>query len=225
MSLLIFTKTNAYRHEAFEQGTQVLLALASELGLSATATEDARAFEPANIARYRATIWLSTSGNVLDASERAGFEAFIRGGGGYLGIHGASAAETDWPFYRQLVGARFTFHPESQPARLLVEDRDHPATSHLGREWLWNDEWYEFDANPRPHVRVLVSVDEGSYRGGRMGDHPLVWCQELGASRSFYTALGHAAEHFDDGRFRRHLLGAMRWVLRMGANQPSLSAL
>lgn len=224
MSLLIFTKTNAYRHEAIEHGTQVLLTLASELGLRATATEDARAFAPENLAQYRATIWLSTSGNVLDARERSSFEAFIRAGGGYLGIHGASAAETDWPFYRELVGARFTFHPELQPARILIEDRQHPATAHLGGEWLWSDEWYEFDDNPRRHVRVLASVDERSYRGGRMGDHPLVWCQELAASRSFYTALGHAAEHFDDEHFRGHLLGAIRWVLRMGANPPSPSA-
>jgi uncharacterized protein len=96
---------------------------------------------------------------------------------------------------------------------LIVEDRDHPATAHLEREWLRSDEWYEFDSNPRPRVRVLVSVDESSYQGGTMGDHPLVWCQETGASRSFYTALGHDAAHYREPALRRHLAGALSWVL------------
>lgn len=221
MRLLIFTKTTGYRHESIAAGVNAVCDLSRELGVDAEATEDAAHFEPQRLAQYGAVVWLSTSGNVLDAAQRRAFEAFVRSGGGYLGIHGASATEDEWPWYGELVGARFTRHPELQPARLIVEDRAHPATAHLQREWLRSDEWYEFDCNPRSRVRVLVSVDESSYHGGAMGDHPLVWCQRVGSGRSFYTALGHDAAHYREPALRRHIGGALAWVLDSSAGARS----
>lgn len=181
--------------------------------MKAEVDDDAHSFTRDSLATFSAVIWLSTSGNVLDSEQRAAFQSFIGGGGHYVGIHAASATEHDWPWYTELVGARFTGHPELQAARLVVEDRQHPATAHLNAEWHREDEWYEFDRNPRAQARVLISADESSYRGGGMGDHPLVWCQERGASRSFYSALGHSAEHFREPMFQKHLLGGIRWVL------------
>jgi hypothetical protein len=217
MTLLIFTKTTGYRHDSIPAGVEALRELSRELGIATEASADAACFEPHRLASFRAVAWMSTSGNVLDDEQRRAFAEFVQSGGGYLGVHAASASENDWPWYAELVGARFTRHPELQPARLIVEDREHPATAHLGREWFRSDEWYEFDENPRPRVRVLVSVDETSYHGGTMGDHPLVWCRELGAGRSLYTALGHAAAHYEEPALRRHLAGALRWVLERSA--------
>jgi type 1 glutamine amidotransferase len=214
MALLIFSKTTGYRHESITAGVEALLELAAQQGLRAEASEDAQCFAPERLAQFQAVVWLSTSGNVLDAEQRAAFQAFVLGGGGYAGIHAASAAEPDWPWYAELVGARFTRHPEHQPARLIVEDRQHPATAHLGEQWLRRDEWYEFDRNPRPSVTVLIAVDESSYRGGSMGDHPLVWCREIGLGRSFYSALGHSAKDFKEPGFLRHLAGGITWAAR-----------
>lgn len=213
MRVLIFTKATGYRHESTPEAAAALRELIERDGLQAEVDEDARSFTRESLARFDAVIWLSTSGNVLDSDQRAAFRSFVTGGGHYVGIHAASATESDWPWYTELVGARFTGHPELQPARLLVEDREHPATAHLGAEWYREDEWYEFDRNPRARVRVLISADESSYRGGGMGDHPLVWCQQLGTSRSFYSALGHSAAHFREPMFQKHLLGGIRWVI------------
>ena len=62
-----------------------------------------------------ALVFVSTTGNVLpEPSQRAALEGYIRGGGGFLGVHAASdmgaAVRTGWPFYRQLVGAAFLGH-------------------------------------------------------------------------------------------------------------------
>jgi type 1 glutamine amidotransferase len=98
-----------------------------------------------------------------------------------------------------------------QPAVLTI-DRSHPATAHLPRQWHWTDEWYDFRTPPRD-VTVLATVDEATYTGGGMGaDHPLVWYRRHGRGRSFYTALGHATEAYDDPAFRAHLLGALQWA-------------
>ncbi|MBX6768680.1 MAG: ThuA domain-containing protein, partial [Actinomadura rubrobrunea] len=150
-----------------------------------------------------------------DAHRRA-LEAYVRGGGGFAGVHAAADAEYDWPFYGELVGARFAGHPQVQPATLLVTDHDHPATAHLGRTWVRVDEWYDFASPPSARVRVLLTVDESSYEGGRMGDpHPLAWCHDIDRGRCFYTALGHTAEAFTEPDFRAHLLGGIQYAARL----------
>ncbi len=214
MGILIFSKTCGYRHDSIPAGIAAVSRLARARGLPVEATEDAGSFRPEVLSRLQAVVWLSPIGSVLDPEQRRAFQAFIRAGGAYLGIHAASACEPDWEWYGQLVGARFTQHPPLQPARVLVEDATHPATRHLGKTWLRSDEWYDFDRNPRSKVRVLLTVDEASYEGGLMGsDHPLAWCHELEGGRAFYTALGHAAADYDDAAFLAHLDGGLSWAL------------
>ncbi|MFD0777031.1 ThuA domain-containing protein, partial [Streptomonospora algeriensis] len=151
---------------------------------------------------------------VLDGAGRAALADYVASGGGFCGVHAASTAEPDWPFYAELVGARFTRHPEVQQARVRVEDGAHPATAHLGPTWTLTDEWYDFDRDPRGGgARVLLSVEEDTYRGGGMGPgHPLAWCRDVGAGRSFYTALGHPSSAYADPEFRTHLLGGIRYA-------------
>jgi type 1 glutamine amidotransferase len=84
--------------------------------------------------------------------------------------------------------------------------------------WGWFDEWYNFKANPKSvgDVHVLLSVDEGSYEGGEHGaDHPIAWCQEFEGGRSFYTALGHFDEAYQDEAFMRQLLNGILWAARI----------
>jgi type 1 glutamine amidotransferase len=158
-------------------------------------------------------VFLNTSGTVLDNGQRDALAAHVRAGGGYVGVHCASASEYDWPEYGDLIGAWFDRHPEVQPATLRVEDPGHPATAHLPQSWERVDEWYDFRTNPRPYVHVLLTVDEASYRGGGMGaDHPLAWCRSYGRGRSFYTALGHTVESYVEPALCTHLAGGIRWA-------------
>ena len=133
-----------------------------------TSSENAAAFSGTNLARFRVVVFLNTTGDVLNAQQEAALEAFVRGGGGFVGVHSAADTEYDWPFYEQLIGAHFESHPQVQPANLYVEDAAHPATAPLPSPWMRTDEWYNFQTNPRPGVRVLLRIDENSYSGGTM---------------------------------------------------------
>ncbi|MFD3473207.1 ThuA domain-containing protein [Streptomyces sp. NPDC058695] len=55
-------------------------------------------------------------------------------------------------------------------------------------------------------------------------DHPVVWCKEFGAGRSFHTALGHAIDAYTAPAFRRHLLGGRRWAAGGSGPAAQLSA-
>src|SRR6478609_193914 len=204
VSLLVFSKTAAYRHESIPAGVQALTKLASEHGWQLSATEDASTFTDAGLTKYDAVIFLSTTGDVLDDTQQAAFERFIRAGKGFIGIHSATDTEYDWAWYGGLVGAYFREHPAIQPADVIVEDAASPATAGLPNPWHRTDEWYSFKSNPRPNVHVLLSLDESSYSPGSSsmaGDHPIAWCQEYDGGRAFYTALGHTSESFSEPSF------------------------
>jgi type 1 glutamine amidotransferase len=203
--LLVYTKTAGYRHDSIPAGVKAM----EQLGFDVDHSEG----ELASLERYAAVVFLSTSGNVLDEAGKEALARYLVSGGAWLGIHGASTTEYDWPWFGELVGAWFDQHPEIQAGTMTVEDRDHPATRHLGATWTWTDEWYAFRSNPRADVHVLLSVDESTYQGGTMGaDHPIAWCREYGGGRSFYTGLGHISESFGEPVFRQHLRGALEWL-------------
>ncbi|MFD8382500.1 ThuA domain-containing protein [Streptomyces sp. NPDC059679] len=211
---LVYTRTTAYRHDSIPEGVRAFHELGAEYGFDVEATEDPRALER-GLDRFAAVVFLSTSGDVLTPGGREALRSHLRGGGGFMGVHAAACTEYGWPYYGELLRARFDRHPALQPGVLTIEDRDHPATGHLGATWAFTDEWYDFRASPRGAVRVLASADETSYEGGGMGaDHPLVWCHEHDGARVFYTALGHTCEAYDDPTFRAHLLGGLRHVAR-----------
>ncbi|GAA4902071.1 ThuA domain-containing protein [Streptomonospora salina] len=212
--VLVFSRTTGYRHDSIPAGTAALEELGRRHGFETDATEDPAALG-SGLAGYSAVVFLSPSGAVLDDPARAALADYVASGGGFCGVHAASTAEPGWPFYADLVGARFTRHPEVQPARVRTEDRTHPATAHLGATWTLTDEWYDFDRDPRADgtTRVLLSVEEDTYRGGGMGPgHPIAWCRGVGAGRSFYTALGHPSSAYAEPAFRSHLLGGLRYA-------------
>jgi type 1 glutamine amidotransferase len=217
--VLLFSRTIGYRHDdSIALGTQVLTDRLAGEHILVDATEDPTVFTPANLDGYRAVIFFYTEGNdLLDADGKAALEAFVRGGGGWLGIHSAADTERDWPFMQQMLITRFDSHPMIQPAIVDVVDRDHPATQHLppGR-WPATDEWYNFEHNPRAvdGVRILATIDESSYDGGTMGPyHPMIWCHELLGGRVLYSQLGHVADRWHEPAFVDLVDGEVRWVL------------
>ncbi|WP_397545456.1 ThuA domain-containing protein [Saccharopolyspora gloriosae] len=211
-SVLVFSKTAGFRHDSIESGIAAIERLGREDGFAVESTEDSSAFTDDALARYDAVVWLSTTGDVLDPAQEAAFERYIRGGGGFFGVHAAADTEYDWPFYGELVGAYFASHPEVQPATVRVEDHEHDSTAHLPSDWPRTDEWYNFATNPRGDTHVLAVLDESSYDPGEgaMGDHPIAWCRTVDAGRAYYTGGGHTAESFTEPNFLRHLLGGIR---------------
>nr|BFE65734.1 hypothetical protein GCM10020063_102600 [Dactylosporangium thailandense] len=222
--VLVFSKTAGFRHSSIPNGIAAVQALGAANNFTVTATEDAAVFTASNLAQYQTVVFMSTTGDVLTDAQQTAFEAYIRGGGGYVGVHAAADTEYSWPFYGTLVGAWFSSHPAIQPATVTVEDRGHPATAHLGATWVRTDEWYNYQTNPRASAQVLASLNESSYSGGTMnGDHPITWCKTIDSGRSFYTGFGHTEESYADPAFTSLLLGAIRYTAKRVDGDCSVS--
>ncbi len=211
--VLVFTRTTDYRHDSIPRAVAALRDLLTADGHEVEHTEDRGRHRAAHLARVDLVVWLSTSGDVLDDDERADLASWLAAGGAWAGIHSATFSEPGWPEFAGIAGARFTDHPDLQPGVVRVADADHPSTADLPAAWTHADEWYNFDRRPADRT-VLLTVDESSYAGGTMGDpHPVAWHGPYSAGRTWYTALGHADEAYDDPAFRAHLRGGLRSLL------------
>ena len=211
--ILVFSKTAGFRHPSIADGIAAIQNLGVENQFDVEATEDASIFNSADLVRFQAVVFLSTTGDILDASQQSAFESYIRSGGGFAGIHSAADTEYDWPWYGELAGAWFQSHPAIQSAGIRVADRVHPATNGLPYIWTRTDEWYNYQRNPRGEVHVLATLDETSYSGGEDGfDHPISWCRDFDGGRSWYTGLGHTEASYTEPLFLQHILGGIRYA-------------
>lgn len=214
--MLAFTKTAAFYHDSIPEAIAAIRKLGAENRFAVDVTNDAAAFNDTNLAKYDAVVFLLTTGDVLNDTQQAAFERYIRAGHGYVGIHSASDTEHEWPWYGQLVGAYFKNHPldpQFQKAVIRVEDPSHPSTSFLPKAWERTDEWYNFKSNPRDNAHVLLTLDESTYQGGEMGaDHPLAWCKPFSGGRSWYTGVGHSKESYSEPLVMLHILGGIQWA-------------
>jgi type 1 glutamine amidotransferase len=229
---LVFSKTAAFRHASIPTAVAAVEQLAAENNFAVDATEDAAAFNDANLAQYDVVIFLLTTGDVLNLEQQAAFERYVRAGGGYTGVHSASDTEYDWAWYGGLVGAYFRDHPgvpgvnqQFQEATMKVAGHSNPANAELPRRWVRTEEWYNFRSNPRPNVRVLTTVDEKTYDprgysvpGGSPGmgeDHPISWCHPYDGGRAFYTAIGHSSSAYSEPLVLSHILGGIKQTARV----------
>ncbi|MDP4926278.1 MAG: ThuA domain-containing protein [Sphingorhabdus sp.] len=230
-AILIFSKTNGFRDSnQIATANAELEKIAKDKGWASFTTENAAVFNAEQLAKFKAVVWNSTSGDVLTPEQRAAFKAWMEASGGFVGLHGAGGDPSyKWQWYvDDLIGAQFIGHtlsPQFQQGRLVIEDQTHPATKGLGAEWVREEEWYSFDKSPRAKgYHILVTLDEASYsprekipllvdKDLRMGkDHPIVWTHCLGNGRAFYSALGHRAESYAEPKHLAMIAGAISWV-------------
>nr|WP_297786514.1 ThuA domain-containing protein [uncultured Allomuricauda sp.] len=215
--VMVFTKTEGWRHKSIEKGVQTLRELGRQNGFIALQTESGEDFTPQNLNNYKLVVFLNTTLDVLNNGQQKAFEGYIQGGGSFLGIHSACDTEYDWPWYGELVGGYFDSHPSDpnvRKAKIDVVSKAHPSIEHLQDSWIRTDEWYNYK-NLSSDTTVLLNLDESSYEGGTNGsNHPIAWYHEFDGGRAFYTGGGHTVDSYDEPMFRQHLLGAMEWCLK-----------
>ena len=222
-SVALFTKTAGWHHESINEGVIAIRHLAALHDFKVFWTEDpTRVFNDAELKKYKAVIFLSTTGDALNDEQQAAFERYIKAGGGFVGIHAAADTEYGWPWYTKMVGHMFHIHPAVQTATMKVEDANFPGMDRFAKRFLATEEWYEYDASRSNKLHYLLSVDESTYKpeanwgaksGKGMGKfHPIAWYQEYEGGRAFYTGLGHLPQTYSDTNFMHHVYGGIYWA-------------
>ena len=155
--------------------------------------------------------------------ERALFEQYMEGGGGWLGFHasGYNDRSTQWPWFVEFLGGgvfKCNNWPP-QPALLEVDETDHPVTKSLPASYVAPaSEFYQWSPEPRenPDIEVLVSLSPKNFPMGLKdvvygGDFPVVWTNRK--YRMVYINMGHGDEQFTDATEQLLFINAFRWVV------------
>jgi uncharacterized protein len=220
-AILIFTKTNSYRHDSIPAAAAAIEKLVRARGWSAYATDNAAVFNSAQLARFDAIVFASATGDLFTPEQRTAFQKYLADGHGFVGLHGAGdGSHPDW--YQAILGyGGYTGHPggaDHFQTGTLIVDRSHASTRHLPQHWRWTEEYYAYSMPPRADAHVLARLDETGMRlepKHRMGEnHALIWWRCEGKARIFYSALGHKPEAFTDRAHLAMVDGAIAWAAR-----------
>ncbi len=161
-------------------------------------------------------------------AEQAVLLEFVRGGGGFVGLHCAVDSHPGWDEYVQLCGGRFDSHPPFGDVHVRVEATIgatsgaapaaasaatpgaavHPVVAGLPAAWDLRDEFYHLtDWNPEGATLLMSGVSPAA--GER---RPVAWCRASGDGRVVCMILGHGAETHGDARYQQFVAQALVWA-------------
>ncbi|GIJ73731.1 ThuA domain-containing protein [Virgisporangium ochraceum] len=107
-----------------------LVKLGQDNGFAVDWTEDVTQLNsPSRLFRYNAVIFMSTTRDTLDDPAQTALRQYIRGGGGFVGIHNAFGTEYNWEWYEGLLGgANYYDHGRNQPGTVVTQSRRDVST-------------------------------------------------------------------------------------------------
>jgi type 1 glutamine amidotransferase len=203
-------------HGVLDQAAVGVAQIGEMHGLEPQRVDDVRALDPSELRETRALALFTIGETPWSAPQRTAMVDAVRAGTmAILSIHSATDSCYGWDEYGTLVGARFDGHPWTQTFTADVLDPSHPACSHLGSEWSWHDEVYQF-RDLRADAQVLLRVRDGELDLGARPPtfgYPLAWCFPEGDGRVFSTSLGHFPGAWESPAYLRHLAGGLEWAL------------
>lgn len=229
--ILAIGQSRGFQHDSTSDGLATLWTIGKETGLwdtyIRTDTELITKKKLGNNAKnldYFDAVFFYTSGELdLNDEQKTALLDFVRTDGkGFLAAHSGVDTLYSWPEYGELVGGYFDLHPWNQfQAKLVNEDKAHPATSHFPPDFFLFDEIYQLKNYSRDRVRVLLrletaGVDLANKNVHRTdGDFAVSWVRDYGKGRVFVSTLGHRPEVWADTRVRKMWLEAAKWVMRL----------
>lgn len=232
-TILLFSKTTAYRHSKTISSSKIALSLmAKRNGWFFYETEDAGIFNENELGKFDVVIWNNSTGPVLTEEQRNLFKNYIESGGSFIGIHGAGDDSHKWTWYvDSLIGAKFSHHPiinQIQETTVKRKPRvDSLFISQLSSTWTHREEWYIFESSSvNKGFTVLLEIDGTSIdpngnilfikdKDFGMGkEHPVAWYKNVGKGTSFYTSMGHQRAAFKDENFLALLESAIQWSIK-----------
>ncbi len=185
--LLVFSKTNGFRHASIATGKILLAELGNMTGaFEAVISDEPDQFESANLDQYDAVCFLNTTQSVFlphpkemekltaeekqaarerDARLKENLMGFVKSGRGFVGIHAATDTCYDWPAYGRMINGYFDGHPWTAGTQVSVKvepgQEAHPLVAMFeGRNVEFKEEIHQLkDPYDSKAVHMLLRLD------------------------------------------------------------------
>ncbi len=241
--VLVFTGTAGTPNDASATAASAIQAAGVAGDYTVDVTADATKIATANLAGYRAVVFVNSAGNVLSAEQEAALQIYVQDGGGFVGIgETAKLEEGGNEFFNTLIGLTGAARTSASAAGTFdVEflDRVHPATRDLAQVARnKSDQFYAWTNNPTGQVHTVARLRTGTLPDGTSVTHDtlinrwtggqanvgntlqaqtnraLSWCRDISSGRSFYTGMGQTTASYD-ADLRKHIGSAVQWAAGM----------
>ena len=238
--ILIFSKTNGFRHGSIETGAKALTLLGEKTGAwSAVHSEDDTMFEAENLKQFDAVVMVNTTGDIFrprkwssDNDKKAAemkreeqlkknLVDFVKGGKGLAGTHSATDTYKRWVEYNKMMGGAFAGHPWHKKVPVQILAASHPVTKAFGgTEFEVTDEIYQFRndtalSSERKMLLALHNEKLPDIGKGKREDkfYPISWVSNYGKGRTFYCSLGHRNEIYWNPVILKHYLAGIQYAI------------
>ncbi|MFK7849483.1 MAG: ThuA domain-containing protein [Akkermansiaceae bacterium] len=244
--LLVFSRTNGFRHKSIATGKVALAKMGEMTGaFEAVISDDLSNFEKDKIGEFDAICFLSTTKNPFspnkaellkmsdkDKAGAAEYEKqikkslmdYVKGGGGFVGIHAATDTFYEWAEYGEMINGYFDGHPWNAGKRVSIYvepgNEDHPLTKMFGGERLeFKEEIYQFkDPYDSSKVEMLLRLDpekSDKVKGMKRkdNDYGVGWARNWEDGKVFYCSIGHNHDMFWHPKVLAHYLAGIQWAM------------
>ncbi|MDB5456695.1 MAG: hypothetical protein JWP92_2280 [Caulobacter sp.] len=226
LRVLYLTQSVGWRHapvsrtgQALAPSETAMIAIGRESGaFEAQVTQDAAEITPERLKTIDVLVFYTTGALPIPDAAWTAVQAWVASGeGGFVGLH--SATDTAWPYagpgepYARFIGGEFAGHPwvQGTPVRIAALDPRHPTVAMWPPVFDYAEEIYQYSDLDPARVRVLQALDFAGTPLKRPYAVPVTWVRQIGKGRLFYGNLGHTVSTWDDPRFRRQIVAAVRW--------------
>lgn len=172
------------------------------------------------LSNYQVVVWLNNSPG---GAQREAFQRFMEKGGAWLGCHVSGfnlPGANSWTWFNKFMGGAYfkSNNWPPLPAKVIVEDRTHPATKRLPATYISpSGEWYQWAPSPRldPNIKVLASLAPENYPLGVKsfisgGDTPVIWTNTK--YKMLYVNMGHSNKIFSNADQNNFWVDALIWL-------------
>ncbi|MFD0821116.1 ThuA domain-containing protein [Micromonospora zhanjiangensis] len=106
VNVLVFHGPADRQDDPVARAVTAIRKLGAEHGFGVTASSDPAVLTADKLFRYRSVVFLSANGVVLDDAQEAALQAYVKGGGGFVGVHDAARLQPDSEWFTGLIGSR-----------------------------------------------------------------------------------------------------------------------
>jgi type 1 glutamine amidotransferase len=202
--------------------SEIAIAIGQESGaFTAEVTQDAREITPQRLESVDVLVFYTTGALPFAPEAWAAVQQRVATGKlGFIGLH--SATDTAWPYD----GPGETYTRSSMasspaiPGPRARRSASRPWTPTWPLVGMWPvsfdyaEEIYQHSDFDPAKVRVLQTLDFAGTPLKRPYAVPIAWARQIGKGRLFFTNLGHTPSTWDDPRFRKQVVEAVKWTGR-----------
>jgi type 1 glutamine amidotransferase len=227
------TECKGFKHGVLPESEKILKDLGEKNGFEVTVSQDSASVITAeNLKNVDVLVFYTTGELPWSDEQKRLFLDFVKNGKGFIGIHSATDTFYKWPEYGELIGAYFDGHPWTAKDKVTVrkDDKNFPVTKHWDDSFQWVEETYQFKQFNIKENKVVMSMDpsktdmtkrgvkginaDGENANVKDNSFPLVWYRAYGKGRVFYSEPGHNSEIWNDPRYQKMLINAVKWTAK-----------